>query len=78
MRALTIAGDSPDPHFAAERTQNHSASSAQWNTFEDTEDEDNDGSDTIDPGDLQEYVRDELEVMANCMDSGENGGADGG
>ena len=37
------------PTFATERTQNHSASSAQWDTFEevvDTEDEDNDGSDT--------------------------------
>ena len=54
------------PTFATERTQNHSASSAQWDTFEevvDTEDEDNDGSDTIDPGDLQEHVRDELEVL---------------
>ena len=51
------------PTFAAERTQNLSASSAQW---------DNDGSDTIDPGDLQEYVRDELEVLATCMDNGEN------
>ena len=63
------------PTFAAERTQNHSASSAQWDTFEevvDTEDEDNDGSDTTDPGDLQEYVRDELEVLATCMDNGEN------
>ena len=63
------------PTFAAERTQNHSASSAQWDTFGevvDTEDEDNDGSDTIDPGDLQEYVRDELEVLATCMDNGEN------
>ena len=33
------------PTFAAERTQNHSASSAQWDTFEevvDTEDEDSD------------------------------------
>ena len=63
------------PTFAAERTQNHSASSAQWDTFEevvDTEDEDNDGSGTTDPGDLQEYVRDELEVLPNCMDSGEN------
>ena len=63
------------PTFAAERTQNQSASSAQWDTFEevvDTEDEDNDGSDTIDPGDLQEYVRDELEVSATCMDNGEN------
>ena len=53
------------PTFATEKTQSHSASSAQWDTFEkvvDTEDEDNDGSDTIDPGDLQEYVRDELEV----------------
>ena len=51
------------PTFAAERTQNHSASSAQWDTFEeiDTEEEDNDGSDTIDPGDLQEHVRDDLE-----------------
>ena len=44
-------------------------------TFEevvDTEDEDNDGSDTIDPGDLQEYVRDELGVLATCMGNGEN------
>ena len=44
------------PTFAAERTQqNHSASSAQWDTFEenvDTEEEDDDGSDTIDPGDF--------------------------
>ena len=63
------------PTFAAERTQNHSASSAQWNTFEevvDTEDEDNDGSDTVDLGDLQEYARDELEVLATCIDNGEN------
>ena len=63
------------PTFAAERTQNQSASSAQWDTFEevvDTEDEDNDGSGTVDPGDLQEYVRDELEVLATCMDNGEN------
>ena len=55
------------PTFAAERTQNHSASSAVWDTFEeavDTEDEVDDGSDTIDPDDLQEYVRDELEVLA--------------
>ena len=38
----------------------------------DTEDEDNDGSDTIDPGGFQEYVRDELEVLAaTCMDNGE-------
>ena len=63
------------PTFATDRTQNHSASSAQWYTFEevvDTEDEDNDGSDTIDPGEEQEYVRDELEVLATCMDNGEN------
>ena len=63
------------PTFATERTQSHSASSAQWDTFEevvDTEDEDNDGSDTIDPGDLQEYVRNELEVLATCTDNGEN------
>ena len=63
------------PTFGAERTQNHYASSAQWDTSEevvDTEDEDNDGTDTIDPGDLQEYVRDELEVLATCMDNGEN------
>ena len=56
---LIIAENSPDPHFAAERTQNQSVSSAQWDSVEevvDTEDEDNDGSDTIDPGDLQEYV----------------------
>ena len=46
------------PTFAAERTQNHSASSAQWDTFE--EDEDND------PGDWQEYVR-----GVTCMDNGE-------
>ena len=38
----------------------------------DTEDEDNDGSDAINPGDLQEYVRYELEVLATCMDNGEN------
>ena len=37
----------------------------------DTEEEDNAGSgDTVDPGDLQEYVRDELEVLATCVDSG--------
>ena len=63
------------PTFAAERTQKQSASSAQWDTFEevvDTEDKDNDGSDTIDPCDLQEYVRDELEVLATCMGNGEN------
>ena len=63
------------PTFAAERTQNQSASSAQWDTFAevvDTEDEDIDGSDTIDPGDLQEYVRDELEVLATCINNGEN------
>ena len=45
----------------------------QWDTFEevfDLEQEDKDGSgDTIDPGDLQEYVRDELEVLATCMDN---------
>ena len=61
------------PTFTAERTQNQSASSAHWDTFEkvvDTEDEDND--DTIDLGDLQEYARDELEVLATCMDNGEN------
>ena len=43
------------PTFAAERTQNHSAPSAQWDTFEevvDTENEDNEGSDSIDLGDL--------------------------
>ena len=63
------------PTFPTERTQNHSASSAQWDTFEevvDTEDKDNDGNDTIDPGDLQKYVQDELEVLATCMDNGEN------
>ena len=63
------------PTCAAERTPNQSASSAQCDTFEEvvgTEDEDNDGSDTIDPGDLQEYMRDELEVLATCMDNGEN------
>ena len=26
----------------------------------------------MDPGDLQEYVRDELEVLATCMDNGES------
>ena len=65
------------PTFAAERAQNQSAaaSSAQRDTFEEAKkkEEDNDGSgDTIDLGDLQEYVRDELEVLATCMDSGEN------
>ena len=66
------------PTFAAERTreQFRAASSAHWDTFEeviDTEKEDNDGSgDTIDPGDLQEHVRDELEVLATCMDNPEN------
>ena len=75
IRVLIIAGDSPDPHLQQRETQNQSASSAQWDNFEevvDTADEDNDGSDTIDPGDLQEYVRDELEVLASCMDNGEN------
>ena len=38
----------------------------------DTEEEDNDGSDTTDRGDLQEHVRDELEVLATCMNNGEN------
>ena len=50
----------------------------QWDTFEevvDTEDEDNDGSDTIDPDDLQECVRDGLEVLATCMNIGENDAA---
>ena len=63
------------PTFAAERTLNHSASSAKWDTFgevDDTGEEDNDGRDTIGLGDLQEYVRDELEVLATCMDNGEN------
>ena len=70
------------PTFAAGRAQNQSgaassgaASSGQWDTFEKvkgTEEEDNDGSgDTIDPSDLQEYVRDELEVLTTCMDNGE-------
>ena len=48
---------------------------AQWDTSEevtDAEDEDNEGSNTIDLGNLQEYVRDELEVLAICMDNGEN------
>ena len=35
------------------------------------EEEDNDG-DTIDPGDLRECVRDELEVLATCMDNVEH------
>ena len=60
------------PTFAAERTPNHSATSAQWEEVVDTEEEDNDGSDTIDLGDLQEYVRDELKALATCMDNGEN------
>ena len=63
------------PTFAAERNPNQpgTASSAQWDTFEEVidteEEEDNEGSDTIDPGDLQECVRDELEVLATCMDN---------
>ena len=65
------------PTFAAERAQNQSvaASSAQWDTFEevvDTEDEEHDGSDTMGLGDLPEHVRDELEVLATCMDNGVN------
>ena len=64
------------PTFATERTQNQSASSAQWDTFEEVVDTEDDGSDTIDPGDLQEYVRDELEVLATCMDNGENDAPD--
>ena len=61
------------PTFAAERTRDQSGavSSAQWDTFEevtDTEEEDNDGSgNTIDLGDLQDDVRDELEALASCM-----------
>ena len=76
--ALITAGDNPEPTFAAETTRNHSASSAQWDTFDevvDAEEEDNVGSDTTDLGDLQEYVRDELEVLATCMDVGENDAA---
>ena len=72
-QALNLAESRPT--FAAERTQNQSASSAQWDILEevvDTEDEDNNGSDTIDPGDLQGHVRDELEVLATCIDNGEN------
>ena len=50
-----IAGDSPDPHLQQKGSPNQSgtASSAQWDTFEeviDTEEEDSEGSDTIDPG----------------------------
>ena len=75
-----IAGDSPDPHLQQKGSPNQSgtASSAQWDTFEeviDTEEEDSEGSDTIDPGDLQEYVRDEVEVLVTCMDNGENDAA---
>ena len=68
----------PHRHWRQSRTTNHSASSAQWDTFEevvDTEEEDNNGSDTIDPGDLQECLRDEVEVLATCMDNGENDAA---
>ena len=74
IRVLIIAGDSPDPHLW-KRDHKINLLRPQWYTFEefvDTEDEDNDGSDTIDPGDLQEHVRDELEVLATCMDNGEN------
>ena len=41
--------------------------------MKDTEEKDNDGSgDTIDLRNLQEYVRDELGVLATCMDNSEN------
>ena len=55
------------PTFAAERTSNQSGAASSEEVI-DSEEEDNDGSgDTIDPGDMQEYVRDELEVLATCM-----------
>ena len=63
------------PTFLTGRTQNQSGASSfsHWDTVEEvthTQEEDNHGSDTIDPGDLQEYVRDELEILATCMDNG--------
>ena len=54
-------------HHRWTRDQSRAAPCAQWDTFEevrDTEEEDNDGS-----GD---YVRGELEVLATCMDNDEN------
>ena len=55
-------GDSPNPHLR-QRENKINLLRPHSGTLVDTEDEDNDGSDTIDPGDLQEYVRDELEVL---------------
>ena len=74
IRVLIIAGDSPDPHlWQREHKINllRPHSGTLLRRLSRTEDEDNDGSDTIDPCDLQEYVRDELQVLATCMDNGE-------
>ena len=74
IHVLVIAGESPDPHLR-QRENTKSLLRPHKNTLfkkkVDTEDEDNDGNDTIDPGDLQENVRDELEVLATCMDNGD-------
>ena len=71
IRVLIIAGDSPDPHL---RRREHKikllcphcgtlfrrlTTLRMMTTM---------AVDTIDPGDLQEYVRDELEVLATCME----------
>ena len=70
IRVLITVGDSPDPHL---RQREHKIillrphSGTRLRRLSRQEDEDNDGSDTSDPGDLQEYVRDELEVL--CSDS---------
>ena len=74
IRVLIIAGDSPDPHL---RQREHKINlpcphSGTLLRRLSTLRTDNDGSDTIDLGDLQEYVRDELEVLATCMDNGES------
>ena len=65
------AWSSNDPHLRQKETQIILLRPAQRDTFEevaDTEGEDAGGSDTTDPGDLQEYERDELEVLATCTD----------
>ena len=77
--ALIIAGGNPDPHLQRKELRTNPGLPRPHNgtrfdeVFRTEEEEDNDGSgNTIDPGDLQEHVRDELEVLATCTDKGEN------
>ena len=67
--ANVTAGDNPDPHFQRKEPQIIlELLRPHREEVIDTEEEDKDGSDTIDPGDLQEYVQ---KVLATCMDKGE-------